>query len=156
MTRKAALLSLLGLTLLPSPAWADGGAYGFFIAGSSLGDPSTPKQATTFTLYGASVLSLGASAYFLSEWQSTNQSRVDFNALEPNACAELTSEACAEASAFDRDANRSLNLGLGALSAGVTFALSGIMVAEYWPNSPMEPSVGFVPGGGFVATRLRF
>jgi hypothetical protein len=154
--RKTALLVLLALAALPRAAQAEGGAYRLFLAGTSEGEPSTPKTVTTVALYGASALNLGASAYFFVDWQSVRGQRSSFNQLEPNACANLGSSECARASELDSDTNRSFNLGFGALAAGVTLAVSGIFLAEAWPNTKLEPSVAFSPEGAFVATALRF
>jgi hypothetical protein len=156
MPRKAALLAMLVLAALPRVAQAEGGAYRLFVAGTSEGQPSTPKTVTTFALYGASALSLGASAYFFVDWQSVRDERSAFNQVEPDACADLGSADCARASELDNDTNRSFNLGFGALAAGVTLAVSGIFVAEVWPNMELEPSLAFSPDGAFVATALRF
>lgn len=156
MPRKTALLVFLALAALPCVAQAEGGAYRLFVAGTSEGEPSTPKTVTTFALYGASALSLGASAYFFVDWQSVSDERSSFNQLEPNACADLGSNECARASELDNDANRSFNLGFGALATGVTLAVSGIFLAEVWPNMGLQPSVAFSPDGAFVATALKF
>jgi len=156
MPRACRVLALLALTLIPRAAFAEGGAYGFFVAGHTPGEPTTPKVVTTYSLYGASLLSLGASAYFFVDWSRVDVDRTEFNEAEPNACADYGSVECGRASALDRDANRSLSLGFGALAAGVTLGVSGVLLAEVWPTSPVRPADGVSPEGGWLLGQVRF
>jgi hypothetical protein len=156
MPRAVLCSSLLALLLCAFPARADGGAYRLFVAGASPGEPSTGKQVTTYSLYGASALGLVAGGYFLVDWSRVDGERSDFLNREPNACADAGSDSCARSMQLIEDGNRSLNLGLGGLAVGVTLALSGVVVAEYWPNLVIEPGLALSPDAGYAAATLRF
>jgi hypothetical protein len=127
-----------------------------FVAGASPGEPSTGKQVTTYSLYGLSLVSLGLGGYFLVDWNRADGERTDFMASEPNACADAASNACARSVYLLEERNRALSLGLGGIALGATLALSGVVVAEYWPNLVVEPSLGLSQREAFAAATLRF
>lgn len=150
------LTTLCAALLLASPARAEGGAYQLFVAGASPGEPSTGKVVTTYSLYGLSVVSLGVGGYFLVDWNRADGERTDFMAAEPNACADATSNACARSVYLLEERNRSLSLGLGGIALGATLALSGVVVAEYWPNLVVEPGLALGSGEAYAAATLRW
>lgn len=115
MLRRSAVLCILTVALMLDSvsARAEGLAYRVFVSGNTPGEPSTGKQATAYSLYALSGLSLVAGGYFLTEWSAASDERDAFNAREPGACASLVSETCAAASRLDEDKNRAMNLALG-------------------------------------------
>lgn len=158
MWRRPALLGCLGLGVLFSaaPAHAEGGTYRLFIAGPTLGEPGTAKQATEYTLYGLAGASTLAGGYFLWSWSSARNERDDFNQREPMPCFDPTAPLCAQDSRYARDVNQALTLALGSFAAGASFALSGVVIARYWPNLTVEPQLMLAPSSAFAGASLKF
>lgn len=156
MPRAVLWVSLLVSSLCAAPARAEGGAYRLFVSGASPGEPSTGKQVTAYSLYGASALGLIVGGYFFVDWSRIEGEQDDFLQNEPHPCADAGSRACGDFIRLGEEGNRSLNLALGSVATGFTLALSGVVLAEYWPNVDVEPGIALGPSGGFASATLRF
>lgn len=127
-----------------------------FVAGQSLGEPSTGKLVTIYGFYTLALGSLAVSgvAYFahLDAKQQANAFIDDHGT--PGPCYSLTSLACQELERLRDDQRRNLTLASVGLGASGLFLLSGVFTAQQWSN--VQTTVATSGDGARLDVRFTF
>lgn len=145
----AIILSVLGPTRV---ACAD--THSLLVSGPSEGEPSPSKRATIYTLYTLAGAGLLAGGYFAVQYVQKVEQRQDFLSGSPNPCADLASVSCTESTRRDDAVNEQLFLMWDSFGAAMLLSLSGIVLAQEWPN--VEPEIALSKDMAYANATFRF